>query len=78
MFRTKASSASWAGDYLRRNPARFQGQRLSSRYVTMADGTRLAVDVHLPGAAGTAPQGFPAVVMFTPYYRRFALKRGHG
>jgi len=47
----------------------------ASRYVTMPDGCRLAVDLYLPQAAGggTAPGPFPAITIFTPYYRRFAL-----
>lgn len=43
-----------------------------SVYVTMRDGCRLAVDVYLP--VGDQPaQGFPTVVIFTPYLRRFAV-----
>ena len=46
-----------------------------SRYVAMPDGCRLAVDVYLPQvpAGGDAPGPFPAITIFTPYYRRFAL-----
>jgi putative CocE/NonD family hydrolase len=66
--------------YLARRPAEFAfpAQPLS-RYLTMADGCRLAVDVHLPGAtsAGPAPPTrFPTICVFTPYYRRFALAPG--
>ncbi|MDB5415445.1 MAG: peptidase [Rubritepida sp.] len=44
-----------------------------SRYVIMADGCRLAVDVWLPqGATGPVP----AILIHTPYYRRFAMKLG--
>ena len=41
-----------------------------SRYVTMRDGVRLAVDVYLPQGL---PEGarFPAIIVATPYYRRF-------
>ncbi|MEE8453296.1 MAG: CocE/NonD family hydrolase [Limibaculum sp.] len=43
-----------------------------SHYLTMRDGVRLAVDIHLPD--GERPtEGFPAVLIFTPYYRRFRL-----
>ncbi len=45
-----------------------------SHYVTARDGTRIAVDAHVPAGA-TDP--VPAIVMFTPYYRRFALRPGH-
>ncbi|HEV2958160.1 MAG TPA: CocE/NonD family hydrolase [Xanthobacteraceae bacterium] len=66
--------------YLARRPAEFAfpAQPLS-RYLTMADGCRLAVDVHLPGAtsSGPAPPArFPTICVFTPYYRRFALAPG--
>lgn len=41
-----------------------------SLYLTMRDGCRIAVDVYLPqGAAADAR--FPAIAIFTPYYRRF-------
>jgi putative CocE/NonD family hydrolase len=44
----------------------------TSHYLTMRDGVRLAVDLHLP--AGDRPEaGFPAILIFTPYYRRFRL-----
>ncbi len=43
-----------------------------SRYLTMRDGVRLAADIYLP--VGERPtEGFPAVLIFTPYYRRFRL-----
>lgn len=47
----------------------------ASRYVAMPDGCRLAIDVYLPQAGGSIePEArVPAVVIFTPYYRRFAL-----
>ena len=45
----------------------------ASRYVAMRDGCRLAVDVWLPqGAAGRVP----AILILTPYYRRFAMRAG--
>ncbi|MDA8048756.1 MAG: CocE/NonD family hydrolase [Rhodospirillales bacterium] len=44
--------------------------RLISRYIAMADGVRLALDLYLPaGASGK----LSAIVVLTPYYRRFAL-----
>jgi putative CocE/NonD family hydrolase len=48
-----------------------------SIYVTMPDGVRIAVDTYLPQpiAGGTAaPKKFPAIVVFTCYTKRFALK----
>jgi hypothetical protein len=41
-----------------------------SRYVTMRDGCRIAMDVYLPQGAPAAAT-FPALVVATPYYRRF-------
>lgn len=44
-----------------------------SRYVPMRDGCRLALDAWIPeGAAGPVP----AILLHTPYYRRFALRPG--
>ncbi len=42
---------------------------IRSQYVTMSDGTRIAVDVHLPRdlAPGTR---LPVIAQFTPYWRR--------
>ncbi len=54
----------------------YEGERISSCYVAVRDGTRLAVDVHLPGAQ-PSEGAFPVILCLTPYYRRFALKDGH-
>ena len=63
-------------DYLRRHSPRFRGSyRLSSCYVTVRDGTRLAVDIHLP--EDTENQAWPTLLIFTPYYRRFRVKMAH-
>ena len=49
-----------------------------SLYVAMRDGCRLAVDVYLPQQSGGPEPAskLPAVLILTPYYRRFALKSG--
>jgi len=54
----------------------------SSRYLMMRDGCRLAVDLYVPRMASTDPCNtdeshirFPTIVLFTPYYRRFKLKK---
>lgn len=52
----------------------FEGQRLSSHYLTMRDGIRLAVDIHLPGSQPSSDARLPVVAFFTPYYRRMKLK----
>jgi uncharacterized protein len=66
-------------DYLTRRPATYaSSRRPRSSYVTMRDGVRLAVDVYLPSDSdGSAlAERLPAIVIFTPYYRRFALRNG--
>lgn len=62
--------------YLAGRPATFSvPEQPSSCYLPMRDGCRLAADIYLPQALpGTfAPDSFPTVVIFTPYYRRFRL-----
>ena len=71
------SSAAWRvppSRYLEGRPAEHgvPAEPLS-RYVTMRDGCRLALDLWLPqGATGPVP----TILVHTPYYRRFALKPG--
>src|SRR5690606_22870989 len=63
-------------EYLAERPADFDIPHLpSSCYVAMDDGCRLATDVYVPVAkAGiVAPETFPTIVVYTPYYRRFEL-----
>lgn len=66
--------------YLARRPAEFAvPARPLSRYLAMADGCRLAVDVYLPdatAATATARARRPTICVFTPYYRRFKLAPG--
>src|SRR5688500_4350810 len=64
-------------DYLMRRPATYSSSRWpSSCYVAMRDGVRLAVDVYLPSDSGgmALAERQPTIVIFTPYYRRFALR----
>ncbi|MDR6494648.1 CocE/NonD family hydrolase [Paraburkholderia sp. 22099] len=42
-----------------------------SQYITMRDGCRLAADIYVPQGEHAAER-FPALLIFTPYYRRFA------
>jgi predicted acyl esterase len=59
------------GDYRGYSPVRFDGHELSSRYVAVRDGTRLAIDIFRPTRAGAVAEGrFPVVWMHTPYNRR--------
>lgn len=46
-----------------------------SLYISMADEVRLAADVFLPSVSGAPAEGErPTILIFTPYYRRFALE----
>lgn len=59
------------GVYSGHAPALYDGHELTSQYVTVRDGTRLAVDVFLPTKNGKVAEGkLPAVWMHTPYNRR--------
>jgi len=59
------------GEYHGYTTTRFDGHQLTSQYVAVRDGTRLAVDVFLPTQAGkAATDKLPVVWMHTPYNRR--------
>ncbi|MEO5695195.1 MAG: CocE/NonD family hydrolase [Usitatibacter sp.] len=59
------------GAYMASRPAQHALPKLPfSRYVTMRDGVRIAVDVYLPQGL-PADTRFPTLVIATPYYRRF-------
>lgn len=76
MSDSAAGSPAWVTDphaYLESRPPEHAKAKPRSRYLTMRDGVRLAADLHLPGGA-EGP--WPTVVIFTPYYRRFAVEEG--
>ncbi len=76
---TEENSPGWhvaPNAYAASRMATYDGARLISQYVAVRDGTQLAVDVHLPGDTDNGAR-FPAICVFTPYYRRFALREGH-
>jgi len=59
------------GQYSGYTAARYDGHQLTSQYVAVRDGTRLAVDVFLPAQGGKVADGkLPVVWMHTPYNRR--------
>ena len=63
------------GAYLQKRPPTHRCPAAPrSCYVTMPDGCRLAVDVWLP--EGLSQARVPAILILTPYYRRFALRSG--
>jgi len=66
-------------EYIERRPATFRlPERPRSRYLTMRDGCRLAIDLYLPqrGDGGAPPARVPTILILTPYYRRFKLRAG--
>ncbi|HET7811766.1 MAG TPA: CocE/NonD family hydrolase [Steroidobacteraceae bacterium] len=65
------SRVSRPGEYRGYGEASYDGHQLVSVYVTVRDGTRLAVDVFLPTRGGKlAEDKLPVVWMHTPYNRR--------
>lgn len=59
-------------EYLKNRPMTCRIGKPTSRYLTMPDGVRLAIDVYLPESlSGQQPERFPTVLILTPYYRRF-------
>ncbi|WP_019936425.1 CocE/NonD family hydrolase [Bordetella sp. FB-8] len=73
-------SAAWhltPQQYATTRPARYSVPIPLSRYLTMRDGCRLAIDVYLPSPLDGVPATtFPAITLFTPYYRRFKMEPG--
>ncbi len=57
--------------YLAERPQRFTGFVRSSRYLTMRDGVRIAVDVCLPRGYGA--RRLPTILRQTRYFRRFRV-----
>jgi uncharacterized protein len=82
MADTDTNGRAWRvppSEYLARRPAEFACPEVPfSLYLTMRDGCRIAVDVYLPqpAAGPVSAAKFPAILILTPYYRRFALKAG--
>lgn len=68
---TQLEKISKPGVYQGYSEARFDGYDLSSQYVAMRDGTRLAVDIFRPTLNGeVVDEKFPVLWMHTPYHRR--------
>jgi len=59
------------GEYSGYTSAHYDGYKLTSQYVSVRDGTRLAIDIIRPTLGSTIASGrFPVVWMHTPYNRR--------
>ena len=59
------------GSYAGYSPIIYDGYELTSRYISMRDGTRIAIDVFRPTRNGALEEGpLPVLWMHTPYNRR--------
>jgi len=59
------------GEYSGYSEARFDGYAMTSQYVPVRDGTKLAIDIFRPTLAGkVAEEKLPVLWMHTPYNRR--------
>lgn len=67
-------NAAWIvppSQYLATRPAQYAlPSQPQSQYITMRDGCKLAADIYVPQGAD-AQARYPALLIFTPYYRRF-------
>ncbi len=55
--------------------ATYDGHEMSSRYIEVRDGTRIAIDIFRPTKGGElATEKLPVLWMHTPYHRRFFQK----
>lgn len=85
MSSTASQSAAWKvspAAYAQSRPETYAIGKPVSRYLTMRDGCRLAIDVYVPQAAadgdklGNHDKRYPTITLFTPYYRRFKMEPG--
>ncbi|UOM34388.1 CocE/NonD family hydrolase [Acuticoccus sp. I52.16.1] len=78
MSDTDTTTHAWSvspSQYLERRQKTHAVAAPTSRYLIMRDGCRIAIDVYLP--EGALPEGgVPAILILTPYYRRFARTPG--
>jgi putative CocE/NonD family hydrolase len=71
------SKQSRPGVYSGYSPVRYSESVKTSQYVTVRDGTRLAVDIYRPAIDGRAvDEKFPIVWLHTPYRRAFTDRSG--
>ena len=68
----QAASDAWpsASRYLAEHPPLYKGIVRSSRYLTMRDGVKIAIDVNLPQGL-KAGEKIPAILHQTRYYRSY-------
>jgi predicted acyl esterase len=66
-----ADKISRPGEYSGYSEAAYDGYQLTSQYIAMRDGTRIAIDIIRPTTNGTvATKKLPVLWMHTPYNRR--------
>src|SRR5215831_2801518 len=66
-----APKVSKPGEYSGYSVERFDGYSMTSQYVPVRDGTKLAIDIFRPTLAGkVAEEKLPVLWMHTPYNRR--------
>ena len=63
------------GEYSGYTWPEYESWTTTSEYVTMRDGVRIAVDVHMP-AEGPDREEFPTVLLMTPYHRASVTDEG--
>jgi putative CocE/NonD family hydrolase len=63
------------GQYSGYTSPEYASHTTTSQYVTMRDGVRIAVDVHIP-SEGPAQEKFPTVLVMTPYHRASVTDEG--
>lgn len=63
------------GQYSGYSSPEYESWTTTSQYVTMRDGVRIAVDVHIP-TDGPERETFPTVLMMTPYHRASITDEG--
>ncbi len=59
--------------YLATRPATYTVPHPVSRYLTMPDGCRLAIDIYLPQGGDAQERTWPTILILTPYCRRFEM-----
>lgn len=70
---TGTDEAWWSQDGERGPAEKYRSHEVRSRYVELADGTRVAVDVYLPSGLPAAEQ-LTTFFCSTPYFRRFEFR----
>lgn len=58
--------------------ADYRSYTKKSEYVTMSDGTKIAVDIYLPADGPEDSDGYPVVFQYTPYGRAYTIPEEQG